>query len=368
MEKNVFTEMTKSSVMCFIHACSYFCLGEFLATIEKDTFRNSSPEYSSNFVFRVYSNLDAISRGNPMKVRISGQVTRARARKRTADVIEMDQLIVIETPLKRAPYCIAAYAQNIAIAIKRTVLVYACEKNADETRDIRCILELEFVFTVRRLELCEEFVMCSAGFECQIIQLNFDNSVKTLIDAIENVPSQLSVQSFLAHKVLLPSCLPADHNSVPDKFRGRENGCTDVEIASRNFGKHPAGSDTASNKTTQSHDEHGNTAVSSRQCAAVHGNHEDQDAGKSDPNCSMKRHLIRQDPVSDCLSSPPSPPQPRKAANNIMETLGGGLELLGPVSGEFHLCLVSVEFEGGKCFSCIISPRFLNFGWFDVHI
>lgn len=309
--------------------------GEFLATIEKDTFRNSSPESSSNFLFRVYSNLDAISRGNPMKVRISGQVTRARARKRTADVIETDQLIVIETPLKRAPYCIAAYAQNIAIAIKRTVLVYACEKNADETRDIRCVLELEFVFTVRRLELCEEFVMCSAGFECQIVQLNLDNSLKTLIDAAENVPSHLSVQSFFAHKVLL-ACLPSDgHNSVLDKCRGcGENGCT-----------HLAGRDSASDKTTHSC-ESGSTAVGS-QHATVHGNHEAQeDTGKTDPNCSMKRHLVRQDPVSDCLSNPPSPPQPRRAANKVKETLGGGLELLGPVPGEFHMCLVSVEFEG----------------------
>lgn len=347
--------MTKSSAMHFIHSYSNFCLGEFLATIEKDTFRNSSPESNSNFLFRVYSNLDAISRGNPMKVRISGQVTRARARKRTADVIETDQLIVIETPLKRAPYCIAAYAQNIAIAIKRTVLVYACEKNADETQDIRCVLELEFVFTVRRLELCEEFVMCSAGFECQIVQLNFDNSVKTLIDAAENVPSQLSVQSFLAHRVLLSS-LPSDgHNSVLDKCRGCENGCT-----------HLAGSDSASNKTLQSC-ERGSTAVSSQR-ATVHGNHEDQGTGKTDPNCSMKRHLIRQDPVSDCLSNPPSPPQPRRAANKVKETLGGGLELLGPVSGEFHMCLVSVDFEGGKCFSCIISPRVLHFSRLIFHI
>ena len=44
-------------------------------------------------------------------------------------------------------------------------------------RDVKCILELEFVFKIHRLSLCEEFLVCASTTECQLVQLNFSPNI-----------------------------------------------------------------------------------------------------------------------------------------------------------------------------------------------
>lgn len=41
------------------------------------------------------------------------------------------------------------------------------------SRDVKCILELDFAFRIHRLSLCEEFLVCASTTECQTVQLNF---------------------------------------------------------------------------------------------------------------------------------------------------------------------------------------------------
>jgi len=42
-------------------------------------------------------------------------------------------------------------------------------------RDVRCLLELEFLYNVKLLDICEEFLLCGSRSECQVVRLNFDD-------------------------------------------------------------------------------------------------------------------------------------------------------------------------------------------------
>lgn len=45
------------------------------------------------------------------------------------------------------------------------------------SRDVKCILELDFTFRIHTLSLCEEFLVCASTTECQTVQLNFRPNV-----------------------------------------------------------------------------------------------------------------------------------------------------------------------------------------------
>lgn len=43
-------------------------------------------------------------------------------------------------------------------------------------RDVKCLMELDFAFEIQQISMCEEFLVCSSAHECQLIQMNFDDS------------------------------------------------------------------------------------------------------------------------------------------------------------------------------------------------
>lgn len=298
----------------------------------------------------MYTNLAAIANGHPMKVRIAGQVTRAKARQ-TSLMPNVDQLVVIEVPLKRPATCIATYGKNIAVGIKDTVLVYACDTIEDMSRDVRCILELEFGFKVRRIELCEEFIMCSSGMECQIIQLNFDESEKPEIGNVSHMTGPVTIRSFFEHDALR-LCSPDEKAKSAQKTELIE------EVISQKCEKCSVKNN--SSLVENSACEHCQTSEVSGKSDEQLGNCRKEEVvskevalvAESDPKLTeSKRHLVvRQTPVDNCRSnSPPLPPPSlpsRRSATNLKETIGGGVELLGPVSGDLPTCAVNVEYEG----------------------
>lgn len=287
-----------------------------------------------------------------MKVRIAGQVTRAKAR-HTGPVVNADQLVVIEVPLKRPATCIATYGKNVAVGIKDTVLVYACDRIDDMSRDVRCILELEFGFKVRRIELCEEFIMCSSGMECQIVQLNFDTAVKSEIGCPSHMNGPVTVRSFFEHERL---------RSSNEKAKSLQTSELIDEVISHKCVKCSVKNGHKNSSLIESNAceyclKAGVTVKNNEQLA-------DDDYRKEEVVSEMafgreinskltesKRHLVvRQTPVASGRSNspplPPPPPPSRRRESKLKETIGGGVELLGPVSGDLSTCAVNVEYEG----------------------
>lgn len=288
-----------------------------------------------------------------MKVRIAGQVTRAKAR-HTGPVLNADQLVVIEVPLKRPATCIATYGKNIAVGIKDTVLVYTLDRIDELSWDVRCILELEFGFKVRRIELCEEFVMCSSGMECQIVQLNFDTtSEKSEIGCPSRMDGPVTVRSFFEHDALRVRSSNEDAKSVRTTELNEEVISHKCERCSvKNGHKSPLIEGSACEQCQKTEV----TAKSDEQLDNGDCRKEEvvrKVAFGTEMNSKLtesKRHLVvRQTPVANCRSnSPPLPPPlpPSRKESKLKETIGGGVELLGPVSGDLSTCAVNVEYEG----------------------
>ena len=144
----------------------------------------------------------------PIKLAIAGQMTR----KRSGQPQNKQQVTAIEIPLKMDPDCIAVDVENrnFAVAIRKQLFVYTLfSKQVADTKtmysDIKRILDLEFRFNIKLVDMCDEFIACSSKNECQIIQLNFDKEYSSFADTVledQMSFSDISSRTFLEHRAL----------------------------------------------------------------------------------------------------------------------------------------------------------------------
>jgi len=174
-------------------------------------------------------------------------------------------------------------------------------------RDVKCILELDFAFTIHAVSLCEEFLVCASATECQLIQLNFSAVVCVDGDSKDKESSQS------AH--LAESLASSDQTAA--EFRSKCCPYADVNTFDSSW---------TTDGTTVDH-------VVGIGCA-VGSSPNDADLGI--PDIRERRHDrtgLRQAFTHSDLSM-------SQTSHECDELFAG------PVKGSRALCPVSVEFEG----------------------
>jgi len=199
------------------------------------------------------------------------------------------------------------------------VIVVLCS----DVRDVKCVLELDFVFKIHAISLYEEFMVCTSPTECQAIQLNIISDV-----CMENSSEEKELTESVQHAELSAGC-DTVAGMLPSSAHCHCRFCvyanTDNDVSSTNPSQH----------------RNGETSV-------------DQVVGIScGVGCSVDDDLVNLHSSVGQSTSSPLTHKARLHQEFACSDLGlSGItsecdELFaGPVKGSEAPCSVSVEFEG----------------------
>ena len=194
-------------------------------------------------------------------------------------------------------------------------------------RDVKCVLELDFVFQIRTLSLHEEFLVCTSVTECQAIQLNITANV-----CIENGSGVKELSGSIEHVESAPDC----DGRLPSPVHCQCRFCV---YASENNDVNSASSSQARNGTTVDQVVGISCEVG---CCMNSGHLLNSCSSLKHSTCSplsLQAKLQQEFVCSDLRLS--------EATNECDELYAG------PVKGSQAPCPVSVEFEG-IIFTCAI--------------